>query len=160
MNNNNPEVNKKINIFPMSILNYVLGFIGACIAIYLLIINFNGPYRVIGILVLIIILLTSYLIYNSFRLKKMSDTYISLENKLIFADDNRNTLSIIINKKEKEIDYLKQQNSALNGQVQLVYYIAFQDNKPEPKVVEQALGIENKGGIDNEQKYEDSKNIR
>lgn len=145
MNDNNSEVNKNFSVLPIKLLNYVIGVIGSCIAIYLLIINFDGPYRIIGVLLLIIIVIAFYLIYNSYRLKKLNDKYTTMTNELAFVNDNRNTLDKMLDNRDREIDELTVQNSMLTAQVQLIYFMVYQEKKPEREVVRQALGIDNKG---------------
>lgn len=143
--------------FPVHILGYVVGAIGSCITIYLLIVELDGLYRLIALLVLAIIILITYLLYNIYHLKRINRINNNTKEKMSEISDNRDTLDKMVDEKNIQIEYLKENNVKLSAQVNLMYYLLQQNGVSNTEVIKQALEIDSKGVINSDQVIEDSK---
>lgn len=143
-------------ISPLKIIGAIIGVTSSILGIVVVIIILEAIYIIISILVFIMICLAVFLIIVFRRLKEIINKYNALVRELKIIEDNRDTLSKMVDEKNSEIDKLEHNNHMLTAKVQLLFIIAYSDSKPESKIVSQALGIESKGDVQHEETIKNS----
>lgn len=140
-----------LGIKPVNIFIRTIGVIGSIVTITLAVIYLQFTLFLISVLSLISIILTVFLSITVKRLKGMRKEYNELVgeyNKLVneynFASENRETLSGMVEDKNKEIEEIKfilnQRDSVIS--VLWFFYESDLEDKPNRKDLKHAMQIE------------------
>lgn len=102
---------------------------------------------IISVLLFIFVIIT---IYSIIIYKKLLKKYNILIYELNIANDNRETLSKLVDNKNYEIDHLKQVNNQLSSNLNLLNFIVEKVIKIEPQIIKQSLEVQKKELSENE----------
>src|SRR5690625_560696 len=144
---------EKINyrIYPFSTMNITLGTIGSITTIYVLIKTFKGFWLAISVMALIILLLAVLLIRTFFRFKTTKEQYNHMVDKINYANDNRDTLSKMIEEKNEEINIMENDIYIYEDKIRLLFQILYTDKITDRKDIKEIFDIKEEV-IDNEKK--------
>lgn len=146
-----------LGIKPVNIFIRTIGVIGSIVTITLAVIYLQFTLFLISVLSLISIILTVFLSITVKRLKEMRKEYNELVgeyNKLAdecdFANDNRETLSNMVDEKNDEIDKLRLvlTRKRITINLLLFFYSLESSNRPTKKELKQAIENEEQVIID------------
>lgn len=138
-------------IYPGKILLGILTVVSGVLTIVLSLILLKGIQLVIAILILLIIILLVFLVVVSLRLREVVQKFNSQTEKLHEINDNRNTLKLMVEEKNEEIELLQHDLSTTKAQGLLLYTFLYSKEKPEKSIVKKAFNIEQDKVISNEE---------